>query len=931
MDLNPLPPLPPTLTPVLKPKVPPNIPPIPSITMPFPENTPYRAVNNPFCGPMSKGLSEMHKKALQDALSSVRGPFLFNSAESYNFDGACVGVDAPSDSFNSAVNMVIAALERGYFSNRDPAPLGPSDWARLSSALLAAIGRGYHRQYTPDQEAMLEKMRAGAADPNPLLSAYPTFFHRLSVTAEEVAFHIGTDAKEGPDGYQEWYSVLKNNFTKKATKAAAAEVDEKWLTWKANELDRLAMTFQREIGAKAREKGKSYFIETAERLGLQVVQAKAPTEPTPPPSSPTTGRKRTASGSRPRTTPATPTTPVATRINPPRAAKRNTSTSPAPRGRDTTPTSQITSRVDPSPTPRLRKKAPPPPIWPRPDPEEVRPVQAPPPGPPIMTPEQPNMADLTARVLSKILARLEALEKRSMPPPARQAEPRNKPAQAPFTPREETNPYCSMPDIPQVVKPTEGEEEGDFTPVTRNGKGKKGKGKTKPPQINLTPASYASAAASATNTKQPEAPPKPNDRLPAITEVTVIRSGAGGHADSQIEMSIRARAPDAIVREVRLKMKNAVPNPIPLRAGRWSVQARSKGNFVYSFDGNIPFDLIETYERILLAPFYGSGKLSPSMGWTRLLAHGVPVLDENWFAFGPEELLKEVKTMPGLKKAHFAMPPRWLKPIERIDSDYSTITFAISDPDGSITSTLLKGRTALFGKEVTLQRWVDKPMLVQCSRCHALGHIKTSRACQLGKDSAKCYICGGAHQSETHDRKCPRKHTIAGICDCSHFKCLNCNKTGHDCRDTRCPARDLFRPRTNRKTRRPRKNSNDKDWAPEGEPSTTPAHPTLIELDDDGDLYSAPLPPNPTRHEVRTALHHQGIDNICEALSRKYLHPQTENEGASGSNITLDYDLEEFPEALSGPEPMDTELTHMRLTDYSPSRPQGDATNVYLA
>ena len=116
-----------------------------------------------------------------------------------------------------------------------------------------------------------------------------------------------------------------------------------------------------------------------------------------------------------------------------------------------------------------------------------------------------------------------------------------------------------------MVKPTEGEEEGDFTPVTRNGKGKKGKGKTKPPQINLTPASYASAAASATNTKQPEAPPKPNDRLPAITEVTVIRSGAGGHADSQIEMSIRARAPDAIVREVRLKneKRSTQPNPAP--------------------------------------------------------------------------------------------------------------------------------------------------------------------------------------------------------------------------------------------------------------------------------------------------------------------------------------------------------------------------------
>ena len=45
------------------------------------------------------------------------------------------------------------------------------------------------------------------------------------------------------------------------------------------------------------------------------------------------------------------------------------------------------------------------------------------------------------------------------------------------------------------------------------------------------------------------------------------------------------------------------------------------------------------------------------------------------------------------------------------------MTFAISDPDGAITSTLLKGRAALFGKEVTIQRWVDKPLLVQCSRC----------------------------------------------------------------------------------------------------------------------------------------------------------------------------------------------------------------------
>jgi len=389
-------------------------------------------------------------------------------------------------------------------------------------------------------------------------------------------------------------------------------------------------------------------------------------------------------------------------------------------------------------------------------------------------------------------------------------------------------------------------------------------------------------------------------------------------------------------------MSNAVANPIPLRAGRWSAHPRSKGNFVYSFDGNVPFDLIKSYEHILLTPFHSTGKLSPSMGWTRLLAHGVPVFDENWFASGPEALLKEVKAMPGLKKAHFAMPPRWLKPIERIGTDYSTITFAISDPDGAITSALLRGRAALFGKEVIIQRWVDKPALVQCSHCHALGHIKTSRACPLGKDSVKCYICGGSHKSEIHDQKCPRKHAVAGICDCTHIKCLNCHKTGHNCRDSRCPARDLFRPRRQKK---PKRNGKDRDWAPEAEELSGAAHnPTAEDSFDMEDLYDPPpLPPNPTSRQVRTALHDKAIANLCKPSDWTLLDEETDNGSA--------YDPNAFPEAWNRPEPMDVVPAATRPLDvtpaatrpldaapaatrpleYSPSRQQGDTTNMNLA
>ena len=403
MELNPAPLPPPTLTPPQKLFVPLNIPPEPSISMLFPEKPPYRAPNNPFQGPSSKKLSEEHKMALQDALESVRSPFLFDPVESYTFNGTCVEDDTPSESFNSAVITVIAAVEHGYGSNRDPAPLEPSDWARLLCTLLAAVGRGYHRQYTPDQKAALARVRAQAADPNPLLGAYPTFFHRLGATAEQVAFTLKADSSEEPIGYHDWYGVLKKDFTTKATKAAAAEVDEKWLTWKATELDRRAAADEKEIAAKTRERGAAYLNSIADRLGLQVIPKGAPTQPVQ-----LAGLKRTVSGSTPKPAQTVPI-PQATRVNPPRAAKKTPSTSPAPRGRLPLPPPAV--QPERSSSPRGRQGTQP----------QLTTLRASPKTPP-MTLGQPDAASLTVIALTKILARLDALEKKSMPPPARHPE-----------------------------------------------------------------------------------------------------------------------------------------------------------------------------------------------------------------------------------------------------------------------------------------------------------------------------------------------------------------------------------------------------------------------------------------------------------------------------------------------------------------------------
>jgi hypothetical protein len=81
--------------------------------------------------------------------------------------------------------------------------------------------------------------------------------------------------------------------------------------------------------------------------------------------------------------------------------------------------------------------------------------------------------------------------------------------------------------------------------VSRGRGNKKGKGKSL--QVNLTPASYTSAALTVANTKQLTAQQKPQQKPPTITEITVICSGTEGHMDPHIEMSIWARAANIIV------------------------------------------------------------------------------------------------------------------------------------------------------------------------------------------------------------------------------------------------------------------------------------------------------------------------------------------------------------------------------------------------
>jgi hypothetical protein len=102
----------------------------------------------------------------------------------------------------------------------------------------------------------------------------------------------------------------------------------------------------------------------------------------------------------------------------------------------------------------------------------------------------------------------------------------------------------------------------------------------------------------------------------------------------------------------------------------------------------------------------------------------------------------------------------------------------------------------MFGGQVQAQRFHSLPLVQQCTRCWALGHMV--QRCPRPKAVVVCSICGGAHPAKEHQFKCPRAMSHSTLkCDCPR-KCLNCTREklpaqGHLSTDLSCPLRKKFR------------------------------------------------------------------------------------------------------------------------------------------
>jgi hypothetical protein len=112
-----------------------------------------------------------------------------------------------------------------------------------------------------------------------------------------------------------------------------------------------------------------------------------------------------------------------------------------------------------------------------------------------------------------------------------------------------------------------------------------------------------------------------------------------------------------------------------------------------------------------------------------------------------------------------------------------------ADPDGAILRKIRSQKIFMFGSEVSVRTWRDKPLLRQCARCYKLDH-STAR-CPKSKDL--CVECGSStHLSSEHRARCAQCKGLEAHIECTHQKCCNCGGS-HRSDSADCPERRKYR------------------------------------------------------------------------------------------------------------------------------------------
>jgi hypothetical protein len=279
-----------------------------------------------------------------------------------------------------------------------------------------------------------------------------------------------------------------------------------------------------------------------------------------------------------------------------------------------------------------------------------------------------------------------------------------------------------------------------------------------------------------------------------FTDVVVIR--AGGSDDAEIEEAFRRRSPVDIAQAAQRALNALVRSPPIILRGRWAESVEKTGNFVFRFVGNLSPIVINSYQNSLCSHFPASESacVVPTTGWTWVQFRGVDVArreGEAEVVHTSDELYNAVRANPCFATTIFCVRPHWQGNPTNFRGSAATVIAAILDEDNSACQRASSEGVCMFGRRVKFVRAGASPSLVQCSRCHEVGHYYSSPKCKW--TTSRCYKCGGSHDARDHDFECKKQHKVVGICDCVP-KCILCKNSGHHAREKGCPVRGDFVP-----------------------------------------------------------------------------------------------------------------------------------------
>jgi hypothetical protein len=286
---------------------------------------------------------------------------------------------------------------------------------------------------------------------------------------------------------------------------------------------------------------------------------------------------------------------------------------------------------------------------------------------------------------------------------------------------------------------------------------------------------------------------RPTDR-PAANEtiITIVRNG--GSEDKREEDAIRALSPAFLILAAHTKIEQLTKHAIVLVGGWWVVKLNKKGNkkcngnFNFTAAGNVSHEQVIQFQHVFLEHLK-VGAIVTAGNWVWAQLRNVRTTDHQQNVAGPDTLIKEMRhntvlaEVPIPQMPHYACTPHNL-------GEYATVVFAYMDHTGKIAKEAAEKGIWMFGERCQFVRLGDSPVFTQCRKCHELGHV--TNMCPLPRNAVRCYRCGGAHESGSHDFLCKANtHKVGGKCDCA-FPCLLCKQTGHTCRDCKCSKRGAF-------------------------------------------------------------------------------------------------------------------------------------------